>query len=156
MKAVRIHQYGGCDVIVLEEAPRPVPEQGQVLVRATAAGVGPWDARVRAGKSALPQPLPLTLGSDLAGVVETVGSGVSGFRPGDEIFGVMNSQFTGAGAESAVAEAAMISAKPNRLSYSYAAGLRKNPELFFMLYTIAISLAVSKSDLHGTDACKRL
>jgi len=123
MKAVRVHQYGGFEAIVHEEVPRPVPKQGQVLVRVKAAGVGPWDAWVRAGKSALPQPLPLILGSDLAGVVEGVGPGVFGFHPGDEIFGVTNSQFTGAYAEHAVADAAMIAAKPRRLTYIEAASV---------------------------------
>lgn len=123
MKAVRVHQFGGIEAIVHEEVPRPVPDRGEVLVRVKAAGVGPWDAWVRAGKSALPQPLPLTLGSDLAGVVEDVGPGVSGFHPGDEIFGVTNSQFTGAYAEHAVADAAMIAAKPRRLSYVEAASV---------------------------------
>jgi len=123
MKAVRVHQFGGIEAIVHEKVPRPVPEQGQVLVRVKAAGVGPWDAWVRAGKSALPQPLPLILGSDLAGVVEDVGPGVSSFHSGDEIFGVTNLQFTGAYAEHAVANAAMIAAKPRRLSYVEAASV---------------------------------
>jgi len=76
---------------------------------------------VRAGKSALPQPLPLVLGSDLSGVAEDVGPGVSDFPPGDEVFGVTNAQFTGAYAEYAVADAAMIARKPKRLSYVEAA-----------------------------------
>lgn len=123
MKAVRVHHLGGLEAIVCEEVPRPVPGKGQVLVRVMAAGVGPWDAWVRAGKSALPQPLPLTLGSDLSGVVEDVGPGVSGLEPGAEIFGVTNSQFTGAYAEYAVADAAMIAPKPARLSYVQAASV---------------------------------
>lgn len=67
-----------------------------MLVRVKAAGVGPWDAWIRAGKSALPQPLPLTLGSDISGVVEGLGPGVTGFSMGDEVFGVTNPRFTGA------------------------------------------------------------
>jgi NADPH:quinone reductase-like Zn-dependent oxidoreductase len=123
MKAVRIHRFGGVESIVFEEVPRPTPAEGQVLVRVKAAGVGPWDAWVRTGKSALPQPLPLILGSDLSGIVEDVGAGVTNFGPGDEIFGVTNSQFTGAYAEFAVAEAAMIAHKPKRLSYVEAASV---------------------------------
>jgi len=121
MKAVRVHQYGGLNAIVCEDVPRPAPGKGQVLVRILAAGVGPWDAWVRAGKSALPQPLPLTLGSDLSGVVESVGLGVSAFRPGDAVYGVTNARFTGAYAEYAVADAAMIAPKPKRLNYVEAA-----------------------------------
>ncbi len=123
MGAVRVHRYGGLDVIAYEEVARPSPGEGQVLVQVRAAGVGPWDAWVRAGKSALPQPLPLTLGSDLSGVVREVGSGVSGIHPDDDVFGATNSRFTGAYAEYAVAEAAMIALKPGRLSYVEAASV---------------------------------
>ena len=77
VRAVRIHQFGGIEAIVVEKIPRPAPTQGQVLVKVKAAGVGPWDAWVRAGKSALPQPLPLILGSDLSGVVKEVDTGVA-------------------------------------------------------------------------------
>jgi NADPH:quinone reductase-like Zn-dependent oxidoreductase len=123
MKAVRVHQFGGLESIIYEEVSRPVPGGGQVLVRVKAAGVGPWDAWVRTGKSALPQPLPLILGSDLSGVVEGVGSGVSNFQTGDEVFGVTNSQFTGAYAEYAVTDAGMIARKPVHLSYVEAASV---------------------------------
>ena len=67
MKANRIHVFGGPEVILFEDVPRPTPGTREVLVRVHAAGVGPWDASVRAGRSALPQPLPLPLGADLAG-----------------------------------------------------------------------------------------
>ncbi len=109
--------------MVYEEVGRPAPGKGQALVQVKAAGVGPWDAWIRAGKSALPQPLPLTLGSDLSGVVRDVGPGVSGIRLGDDVFGATNSRFTGAYAEYAVAEASMIAPKPKRLSYVEAASV---------------------------------
>jgi NADPH:quinone reductase-like Zn-dependent oxidoreductase len=121
MKAIRVHQFGGLEAMAYEEVGRPAPGKGQALVRVLAAGVGPWDAWVRVGKSALPQPLPLTLGSDLSGVVVSVGPGVSAFRPGDAVYGVTNSRFTGAYAEYAVAEAAMIAPKPKRLNHIEAA-----------------------------------
>lgn len=121
MKAVRVHRFGGINAIEYEEVAVPAPGPGQVLVRVRAAGVGPWDAWVREGKSALPQPLPLTLGSDLSGVVEGVGPGVEEFHPGDEVFGVTNARFTGAQAEYAVAEAGMLARKPRRLTHLEAA-----------------------------------
>jgi NADPH:quinone reductase-like Zn-dependent oxidoreductase len=87
-----------------------------------AAGVGPWDGWIRAGKSALPQPLPLTLGSDLSGTVAAVGSGISEMV-GDQVFGVTNAQFLGAYAEYAVASAGMLAKKPSSLSYAEAASV---------------------------------
>jgi NADPH:quinone reductase-like Zn-dependent oxidoreductase len=123
MKANRVHGFGGPDAITFEETCCPVPEMGEVLVRVHAAGVGPWDGWVRSGHGALARRLPLTLGSDLAGVVETVGSADSPFVPGDEIYGVTNPQFTGANAQFAVAMADMIALKPKRLSFVQAASV---------------------------------
>jgi len=111
-KACRIERFGPPGVITLADIDRPVPAAGEVLVRVHAAGVGPWDAWIRAGKSALPQVLPLTLGSDLSGVVAAIGPGVTGLRRGDAVFGVTNPNFIGAQADYAVARAAMIAPKP--------------------------------------------
>jgi NADPH:quinone reductase-like Zn-dependent oxidoreductase len=116
MKAVRVHAFGGVDAMVYEDVPNPSPGPEQVLIRVAAAGVGPWDAWIREGRSVLPQPLPLTLGADLSGSIEQVGPGVVGFRPGDVVFGVTNARFIGAYAEYAIAESAMIAAKPARLT----------------------------------------
>src|SRR5689334_8689295 len=96
MQAARIHHFGAPDVIVVEDIPRPTPASGEVLVRVAAAGVAPWDALIREGKSKVSGPPPLTLGSDLSGVVEAVGPGVSQFNAGDAIYGVTNAQFIGA------------------------------------------------------------
>jgi NADPH:quinone reductase-like Zn-dependent oxidoreductase len=114
-KAARIHRYGAPDVITLEEVELTAPAEGEVLVQVKAAGVGPWDAWIRAGKSALPQPLPLTLGSDLSGVVAAVGPGVTAFASGDHVYGVTNPRFIGAYAEYAIASAGMVARKPIRL-----------------------------------------
>src|SRR3954466_1517564 len=116
MKAARIHRFGSPDVIVIEDIPRPQPAAGEVLMRVVAAGVGPWDALIREGRSKVSPPPPLTLGSDFAGVVEAVGPGVSQFKIGDEVYGVTNPQFVGANAEYAVASAGMIAPRPLRLS----------------------------------------
>ncbi len=123
MHAVLVQEFGGLEALAYTQVPRPVPQAGQVLVRVKAAGVGPWDAWVRAGMSALPQPLPLILGADLAGIVEVVGSSDSQFKPGDEVFGVTNSQFTGAYAEYALADATMIAHKPAQLGFLEAASI---------------------------------
>ncbi len=116
MKAARIHKFGDPEVIVVEEIPRPVPAAGELLVRVAAAGVGPWDAIIREGKSKVSPPPPLTLGSDLSGVVEAAGPDVARFKKGDAVYGVTNPQFCGANAEYAICSANMISRKPDRLS----------------------------------------
>jgi NADPH:quinone reductase-like Zn-dependent oxidoreductase len=121
VKAARIHSFGPPDVVVVEDVPTPSPGPGEVLVRVMAAGVAAWDAIIREGKSKVsPQP-PLTLGSDLSGVVEQVGPGVTDFAPTDEVYGVTNPQFCGAQAEFAVAMAGMIARKPQSLNYVEAA-----------------------------------
>lgn len=117
MKAVRIHRFGPPEVVVVEDIPKPSPSKGEALVRVAAAGVAPWDAVIREGKSKVsPQP-PLTLGSDLSGFIEEVGPDVSQFAIGDEVYGVTNPQFCGAQAEFAVALAGMVAPKPRRLSH---------------------------------------
>ena len=123
MMAWRVHEFGPPDVMRFERIPRPVPGAGEVLVRVEAAGVGPWDGWIRAGKSALPQPLPLTLGSDLSGEIVAVGPGVSDLRIGNPVYGVTNSQFLGAYAEYAVATATMVSRKPTSLTHVEAASV---------------------------------
>jgi NADPH:quinone reductase-like Zn-dependent oxidoreductase len=121
VRAARIHSFGPPDVVVVEDVPMPLPGPGEVLVRVMAAGVAAWDAIIREGRSKVsPQP-PLTLGSDLSGVVEQVGPGVSDFAPTDEVYGVTNPQFCGAQAEFAVAMAGMIARKPQSLGYVEAA-----------------------------------
>ena len=80
MKAARVLRFGAPSVIENDELPRPEPAAGQLLVRVKAAGVGPWDALVREGKSGLHQALPLILGSELSGIVDTVGAGDAGIR----------------------------------------------------------------------------
>jgi NADPH:quinone reductase-like Zn-dependent oxidoreductase len=123
MLAVRVHQFGPPDVLSIEDVAEPTPGRGEVLVQVKSAGVGPWDALIRAGKSTLPQALPLTLGSDIAGVIRAVGPGVEEWRIGDHVFGATNERFTGGCAEYAIAQATMIAAKPKRLNYTHAASV---------------------------------
>jgi NADPH:quinone reductase-like Zn-dependent oxidoreductase len=123
MQAIRVHQFGGIDALVIEDVPRPVPAPGELLLRVKAAGVGPWDAWIRAGRSVLPQPLPLTLGSDVAGIVVGAGAGVAGFAPGDAVFGATNPRFIGGYAEYAAVAAAMVAPMPRRASFVEAAAV---------------------------------
>jgi len=121
VEAARIHSFGPPDVVVVEDVPVPSPGPGEILVRVMAAGVAPWDAVIREGKSKVSSLPPLTLGSDLSGVVEKAGAGVADFAPSDEIYGVTNPQFCGAQAEFAVATAGMVARKPQSLNYLEAA-----------------------------------
>jgi NADPH:quinone reductase-like Zn-dependent oxidoreductase len=123
MLAWRVHEFGPPSVMKLERVLRPDPGPGEVLVRVAAAGVGPWDAWIRAGKSALPQPLPLTPGSDLSGEIVAVGPEVSSLAVGEQVYGVTNPQFVGGYAEYAVARAAMLSDKPASLTHAEAASV---------------------------------
>lgn len=104
-------------MIDIDDVYWPTAGKGEILVRVAAAGVGPWDALIREGKSKVSPPPPLTLGSDLSGVVEAVGPNVIGFNRGDEVYGVTNPQFCGANAECALASSGMVSRKPSRLTH---------------------------------------
>src|SRR5512142_2429070 len=86
MKAVRFHAYGGSDVLVYEDAPKPEPAADEVLVKVHATSVNPIDWKIRAGylKAFRDYPLPFILGWDVSGVVESVGPGAKRFQPGDE------------------------------------------------------------------------
>src|SRR5262249_2814242 len=88
MKAVRIHSFGGREGLRYEDAPRPEPGAGEVLIRVQAAGVNPVDWKVREGylEDFLPHKLPLILGWDVAGVIEAVGEGAGDWKPGEEVF----------------------------------------------------------------------
>ena len=123
MHAIRVHRFGGLDSLVEEDVPRPAPGRGEVLLRVKAAGVGPWDAWIRSGRSVLPQPLPLTLGSDVSGLVEQVGAEVSQFEVGDRVFGATNARFTGGYAEYAAASATKLAKMPPRIGFIEAASL---------------------------------
>lgn len=123
MKAARIHEFGSPEVIVIDDVPPPTPAAGQVLVRVASAGVGPWDALIRQGKSVVNSPLPLTLGSDLSGIIEALGPAVTQFKQGDEVYGVANPEFIGAHAEFAVASSKMVALKPACLSLTEAASV---------------------------------
>jgi len=120
MKAARVLQYGPPSVITRDDVPQPEPGAGQLLIRVEAAGVGNWDALIRAGKVKL-EPLPLILGAEISGVVEATGAEVSEFKAGDEVYGATNRQFSGAYAEYAVPFAGMMAHKPNTLNFVEAA-----------------------------------
>ncbi len=122
-RAARVHRFGPPDVIVIDVVERPEPRAREVLVRVAAAGVGRWDALTREGRNATHPSLPLILGSDISGVVETIGTGVSNVAAGDEVFGVTNPQFCGAYTDAAVARAPMLARTPDGLTHLQAASV---------------------------------
>ncbi len=123
MKAIRIHNYGGPEVLHYEDAPRPEPQAGEVLVRVHAAGVNPIDWKVREGqvKDFWHHKFPLILGWDLSGVVEELGRGVSRFKIGDEVYSVPDPNRDGAYAEYIVVRESELALKPKSLHHIRAA-----------------------------------
>jgi NADPH:quinone reductase-like Zn-dependent oxidoreductase len=128
MHAVRIHRYGGPEVLRYEEAPRPEAGAGEVLVRVHGAGVNPVDWKTRAGRGMAKKydqdPFPLILGWDVSGVVEAVGDGVGGLAPGDAVYGLVRFPRPGrCYAEYVAAPADELMPKPPSLDHVEAAGL---------------------------------
>jgi NADPH:quinone reductase-like Zn-dependent oxidoreductase len=122
-QAVRFDEYGGVDVLRIAEVDRPVPGPGQVLVRVQAAGINPGEAKIRNGLLAqrFPATFPSGEGSDLAGVVEELGPGVTGLAVGDEVLGWTDTRASHA--EFVVAEAAHLVPKPAGVSWEVAGAL---------------------------------
>ena len=131
MKAVRYHRYGGPDVLELQEVDTPAAGDGEVLVRIRAASVNPLDwhfmrgapylVRMMAGLSR-PKPSASRLGADMAGSVEAVGQNVTGFQPGDEVFGGLEERGTLAEYISVRADAVVLQ-KPAGLTFEQAAAV---------------------------------
>ncbi|MBI1276887.1 MAG: zinc-binding dehydrogenase [Anaerolineaceae bacterium] len=119
MKAVRIHQYGSPDVLIYEDAPRPSPAAGEVLVKVQAVGINPVDWKTRAGSGMSGRygsAFPLIIGWDIAGVVEALGENADKFKVGDEVFGMV--RFPGIGsayAEYVAAPQTELALKPKNI-----------------------------------------
>ena len=123
MKAAYIEQFGGPEVIRYGDLPDPSPGPGQIVVDAHAASVNGADWKVRGNHYGKAAPFPLILGRDFSGVVSALGAGVTDFRVGDEVFGVLEAGREGAYAEKVVIGAAITAKKPAALSHVDAAAL---------------------------------
>jgi NADPH:quinone reductase len=121
MKAIRVHKFGGPEVLKLEEAATPKPSAGEVLVRIHAAGVNPYDTYMRAGTYAVKPELPYTPGSDGAGVVEAVGEGVTKVKRNDRVYTAQT--LTGAYAEYALAREEQVHLLPAKVDFKQGAGI---------------------------------
>ncbi|HUO57674.1 MAG TPA: NADPH:quinone reductase [bacterium] len=121
MKAILVREFGGPEVMKLEEIPGLQPGPGQVLVSLKAAGVNPVDAYIRSGTYARKPALPYTPGMDGAGVVEQVGSGNVPFKAGDRVY--VEYPLTGTYAESCLAETGSVHPLPSNISFAQGAAL---------------------------------
>ncbi|QIM70338.1 zinc-dependent alcohol dehydrogenase family protein [Bordetella trematum] len=124
MQAIILTSHGDAGVLQLQEMPRPEVRPGHLLIRMAATSVNQIDIKIRQGLPIGPE-LPSSIGCDLAGVVEAVGEGVSGFAPGDEVYGCATGVkgVGGSLAEYVVADARLVAPKPRSLSMREAAAL---------------------------------
>ena len=121
MKAVRIHEFGGPEVLRFEDAPVPEPKSNQILVQIHAAAVNPLDWKIREGLLGQ-DPLPLVMGSDFSGVIESCGPAVQEFQLGEAVFGTVVDE-SGSYAEYAITSPRQIARKPEALDHIHAAAL---------------------------------
>ena len=121
MKAIVVREYGAPEVMKLEERAKPVPAEGQVLVRVRAAGVNPADTYSRSGNYANKPDLPYTPGTDGAGIVEAVGPGVTRAKAGDRVY--LAASLSGTYAEYALALESQVHELPEKISFSQGAGV---------------------------------
>jgi alcohol dehydrogenase len=127
MKAVQVTDYGGPEVIKINDVPKPSLQEGQVLVEVYGAGINPFDDKLRLGymKPSIPLEFPWIIGGDFAGVVLELGEGVSDFKIGDEVYGqalILNGG-SGAFAEFVAANAKNTALKPKNIDFGQAASL---------------------------------
>ncbi len=125
MKAVVVREFGGPEVLKVEDVTDPIPSAGQVLVRVHAAGVNPFDTYMRTGNYATKPPLPYTPGADAAGIIEAVGADVTQFTTGMRVFvgGTAAHKSHGTYAQKIVCNPDQLHPLPDRLSFSQGAGV---------------------------------
>jgi NADPH2:quinone reductase len=121
MKAIVVHEFGGPEVLKLEEFPTPKAGPGQAVVRIHAGGVNPFDTYMRAGTYAIKPPLPYVPGGEGAGVVHAVGEGVTKFKVGDRVY--VGHPVTGTYAEYSLALESQLHQLPERISFNQGAGI---------------------------------
>lgn len=123
MKAIRLYEFGPPGNLKYEGVARPVPGEGELLIKVHAAGVNPVDDKIRAGLLGPMAKLPYIPGFDAAGTVEKLGPGVTKFKPGDPVFTYVSLQRGGAYAEYLVAKEDEVALKPEKLSFTEAAAV---------------------------------
>jgi NADPH2:quinone reductase len=121
MKAVRVSEFGGPEMLKIQDVPDPKPDSGQVLVRVEAAGINPVDTYIRSGTYARKPKLPYTPGTDGGGVIEAVGSNIKHFKVGDRVYS--NGSLTGVCAELAICEESRVHHLPSKVSFAQGAAI---------------------------------
>lgn len=126
MKAAVINEFGTPNVLKIFDIPKPVPNDGEVLIKVKFTGINPVDTKVRSGSSGMSKHLefPVILGWDISGIIEDVGKNIFNFRIGDEVFGCIG--FPGLGktyAEFAVADPKLLTKKTSNISFEEAAAV---------------------------------
>ncbi|MGG3624540.1 NADP-dependent oxidoreductase [Bacillus gobiensis] len=125
MRAVLLDQYGDFEKLRIGESAKPSPGKGEVLIKTAAAGINPLDWMIRAGylKEMIPYSFPLIIGSDVSGVVEKIGPGVTRFKEGDAVFGMQNITKLGGYAEYVTFDENDLAPKPASLTFIEAASI---------------------------------
>jgi len=150
MKAIRVHEFGGPEVMKLENVADLQPGPGQVVVRVKAAGVNPVDNYIRTGTYAIKPQLPYTPGSDAAGIVESVGKGVEGPASGDRVY--LGGTLTGAYAEQTLAEVWQVNPLPAGVTFAQGAGVNVPcATAFRALFQIARAVPAETVLIHGAS-----
>ena len=121
MKAIRVHEFGKPDNMILQEIPDPEPGPGQVVVKVHAVGINPVDTYIRSGDYHIKPDLPFTPGQEAAGVVDTVGDGVTTVRPGDRIY--TGATLTGSYAEKTVCDCSTVLPLPENVTFEQGAAV---------------------------------
>lgn len=147
MKAVRISQFGGPEVLELVDVPRPEPGPREVLVKAHSIGVGKYDMMTRAGRYPYPVPLPVVLGIEMSGVVESVGSEIDDLAPGDKVY--VLSANRGCYAEYVIAARREVTRLGDRIDLDAAVALSNYWHAWAMIYDAADARKVRTAYMNG-------
>ena len=123
MKAIVVREFGPAEVMTLEEVPRPSPGPGQVLVGVKAVGVNPVDVYIRSGTYGRKPSLPYTPGTDLGGIVEAVGTGVTRARKGNRVYAIGTADGHGGYGEVTICDESQVYPLPDQISFAQGAAV---------------------------------
>ncbi len=150
MKAIVVREFGGPNVLKLEDVPTPVPDARQVLVKIEAAGVNPVDTYLRSGNHAHAPSLPYTPGKDGAGVVEQIGDGVTEFKPGDRVYTA--GSISGTYAEFSLCKVTHLGRLPDNVTFEEGAGVwTPYATAYRALFQKAVAKAGETVLIHGAS-----